>query len=665
MAEKNFYVTTPIYYPSDRLHIGHALTTTMADALARYHRMRGYNVWFLTGSDEHGQKIQRKAKEAGVTPKEYVDRIVATFQHLWQRLDISYDDFIRTTEPRHRHVVQTLFRKIYDNGDIYKSTYEGWYCTPCETFWTERQVPERVCPNPDCGRPVELVQEESYFFRMGKYADRLLKHIEENPDFIQPVSRRNEMISFIKGGLEDLCVSRTTFDWGIPVPLNEKHVIYVWFDALTNYISALDPWSEDDTKFRQFWPEAVHLVGKDIVRFHTVIWPIMLMAAGLTPPKKVFGHGWLLLEGGKMSKSKGNVVDPNILIDRYGADAIRYFLLREMPYGADGYYSEEALVNRTNTDLANDFGNLLSRTTAMIEKFCAGVVPAPGAEEDIDRELATLGGQLAGEVERAMDEFQFNQALAAIWRLVNKANKYIEETAPWSLAKDPAKVSRLGTVLYNLAESLRIATVLVGPFMPNTPGRVWEQLGLQEVKAQTWASAHLWGSFPAGTRINRGQPIFPRIEFNTQEETQQAQRVAAVVENGPKATASGSVPPAPDTQPTAGQPEVEAELIEIADFARVDLRLAEVLSAKRVEKADKLLELRLSLGDAERTVVAGIAQHYQPEALVGKKLVVVANLKPAKLRGITSQGMILAASADGKLAVLTVEQDLPAGAKVK
>lgn len=648
MPEKAFYVTTPIYYPSDRLHIGHALTTTMADTLARYHRMRGYDVWFLTGSDEHGQKIERKAKEAGVTPKEYVDRIVASFQHLWKMLNISYDDFIRTTEPRHQEVVQELFRRIYNNGDIYKSEYEGWYCTPCETFWTERQVPDRLCANPDCRRPVELVKEESYFFRMSKYADRLLRHIEENPEFIQPVTRKNEMVSFIKSGLEDLCVSRTTFDWGIPVPIDEKHVIYVWFDALTNYVSALDPWGKDDSKFKKFWPVVTHLVGKDIVRFHTVIWPIMLMAAGLEPPKRVFGHGWLLVEGGKMSKSKGNVVDPLVLIDRYGADAIRYFLLREMPYGADGYYSEDALITRTNTDLANDFGNLLSRTTAMLEKFCGGVIPEPGDPDSLDRELMALAGQVPGEVERAIAEFQFSQALAAIWRLVNRANKYIEETAPWGLAKDPARRGRLHTVLYNLAEAMRIATVLVTPFMPATPPRVWAQLGLTgKEEVQTWDSACTWGGIPVGTRLQRGEPIFPRIEIKDDEP-------------------AGAAPAPPAEDKAEAQAVVEeAELIGIDDFARVDLRVAEVLAAEKVEKADKLLKLTLRVGEEERTVVAGIAQYYTPDEMVGKKIVVVANLKPAKLRGITSQGMLLAASVDGRLSVLTVDRDIDSGAKVK
>ncbi|KYH33817.1 methionine--tRNA ligase [Neomoorella mulderi] len=651
MGDKVFYVTTPIYYPSDKLHIGHALTTTMADTLARYKRLRGYDVYFLTGSDEHGQKIQRKAREADLPPQKYVDRIVATFQELWRRLNISYNDFIRTTEPRHTRVVQHLLQKIYDQGDIYKSTYEGWYCTPCETFWTERQLKDGNCP--DCGRPVELVKEESYFFRMSKYADRLLQYIKEHPDFILPVSRRNEMISFIEGGLEDLCISRTTFDWGIPVPMDPRHVIYVWFDALTNYISALGYGTEDDHLFRKYWPAAVHLVGKDIVRFHTIIWPIILMAAGIDPPRQVFGHGWLLVDGGKMSKSKGNVVDPMVLIDRYGADAIRYFLLREMPYGADGYYSEEALITRLNTDLANDFGNLLSRTTAMIEKFNGGVIAAPSAPEPLDEELKAIARAVPDEVDAALNNFEFARALTAIWRLVNRANKYIEETAPWALAKDPLKKPRLQTVLYNLAEAMRQATIMVGPFMPGVPARVWEQLGLADVPAAlTWESLATWGGIPAGTRVKRGPALFPRIELNEQE---------------------GEGPVAVQETPAAASPAVKEETvakpgeeeITIEEFARIKLRVAEVLAAEKVANADKLLKLEVKVGDERRTIVAGIARYYRPEELVGKKVVIVANLKPAKLRGIVSQGMVLAAVAGDTLSLITPERAIQDGAQVR
>ncbi|MGI9952578.1 methionine--tRNA ligase [Moorellaceae bacterium AZ2] len=650
MGDKVFYVTTPIYYPSDKLHIGHALTTTMADTLARYKRMRGYDVFFLTGSDEHGQKIQRKAREAGLEPLEYVDRIVATFRELWRRLDISYSDFIRTTEERHKKVVQDLFRRIYEKGDIYKSEYEGWYCTPCETFWTERQLQEGKCP--DCGRPVELLREESYFFRMSKYADRLLQYIEEHPDFIQPPSRRNEMINFIKGGLEDLCVSRTTFDWGIPVPVDPKHVIYVWFDALTNYISALGFGTENDDLFRKYWPAAVHLVGKDIVRFHTVIWPTILMAAGIELPRKVFGHGWLLVDGGKMSKSKGNVVDPMLLIDRYGSDAIRYFLLREMPYGGDGYYSEEALVHRLNSDLANDYGNLLSRTVSMIEKFCGGLIPAPAGEEPLDRELKDLAARIPDEVDEALERFEFAHALSAIWQLINRANKYIEETAPWALARDPEKRPRLQTVLYNLAEAVRQATVMCSPFLPGVPRRVWEQLGIQHAShAQTWDSLKEWGGVPAGSRVKRGAPLFPRVEWKGEEEDD---AVVLKQEQFPK---PGQEAP-PEGKPS--EPEISLE-----EFSRLRLRVAQVVRAERVPQTDKLVKLEVDLGGERRTVVAGIARYYQPQDLIGKKVVLVANLKPAKLRGIWSQGMVLAAVDGDSLSLITPERDIPPGAQVR
>lgn len=515
-SEKDtYYVTTPIYYASGDLHIGHAYSTVAADALARFNRQRGRRTHFLTGTDEHGQKIAGKARAAGLEPKDYVDQIVARIIRLWDRLRISYDDFIRTTEPRHERVVQKIFQRLYEQGDIYKSEYEGWYCTPCETFWLERQLVDGRCPNPECGGEVHLLKEESYFFRQSKYADRLLQYIDDHPDFIQPPSRRNEMISFIKQGLEDVCVTRTTFDWGVPIPFDPKHVAYVWIDALINYISALGYLSDEpggDALFRTFWPADLHIVGKEIVRFHTVIWPILLMALGLPLPEKVFGHGWLVLDGGKMSKSKGNVVDPHALMDKYGVDAVRYFLLRDVPFGADGRYSEAALIERTNVDLANDLGNLLNRTLTMVEKYCDGVVPAPAAESD-DRALADLLVRVVGDVEKAMDELQIPAALEAIWRLVGLGNHYIEDNAPWNLAKDPASRRRLDTVLYNLLEALRAAGALLVPFLPETPARIWTQLGLDaDPAAVAWSGIARWGQLPPGTRVRKGAPLFPRID---------------------------------------------------------------------------------------------------------------------------------------------------------
>lgn len=640
MNKKAFYITTPIYYPSDKLHIGHAYCTTIADSVARYKRLAGYEVFFLTGSDEHGQKIQRKAQENKVTPIEYVDKIVASFKNLWEKLNISHDDFIRTTETRHREVVQAIFQKIYDQGDIYKASYEGLYCTPCETFWTERQLTDGKCP--DCGRPVELLQEESYFFRMSKYQDRLLKYIEENPDFIQPVSRRNEMINFIKGGLEDLCVSRTTFDWGIPVPFDTKHVVYVWFDALTNYITAAG-YLHDRDKFSRFWPADIHLVGKEIVRFHSIIWPVILMAMGVEIPRMVYGHGWLVVEGDKMSKSKGNVIDPIQLIDEFGADAIRYFLLREITLGMDGNFSRDALINRINADLANDLGNLLHRTLNMIGRFNGGTIEAPGETEPVDQGLIKLAQDTAAEYERLMDTMEINAAIKQLWTLISRTNKYIDETAPWALAKDPDKRGRLNTVLYNLAEALRIICILISPFMPNTAPKIWQQLGLGDhLAAVSLKDAQGWGRLAAGTAVARPEPIFPRIEEKPQ-------------------AAEQNVPARPVVQ--AGQAVAETE-ITIDEFSRMDLRVVRVLAAEKVKGADKLLALTVDLGTEQRTIVSGIARHYTPEELVGKNVVMIVNLKPAKIRGIESRGMVLAASQDDKLAVVTVP-DMPAGSRVK
>jgi methionyl-tRNA synthetase len=642
MDKKTFYITTPIYYPSDKLHIGHTYSTVAADAEARYRRLKGYDTFFLTGTDEHGQKIEDKAKAAGVTPKEYVDNIVAGIKDLWKLMNISYDKFIRTTDEYHEKAVQKIFKKMYDKGDIYKGYYEGLYCKPCESFWTETQAVDGKCP--DCGRPVGKATEEAYFFKLSAYGDKLIKYYEEHPGFIEPQSRQNEMINnFIKPGLQDLCVSRSSFKWGIPVPVDENHVIYVWLDALTNYITALGYGSEDDSLYKKFWPANVHLIGKDIIRFHTIYWPAFLMSIDEPLPQKVYGHGWVLLEGGKMSKSKGNVVDPVVLAERYGVDALRYYLLREIAFGSDGTFSNENLINRINSDLANDLGNLVSRTVAMVIKYFGGTIPAERESGEFDDDLKALAAKTTEAADDALDKLNFSIGLTEIWKFVSRTNKYIDETAPWALAKDESKRARLAEVMYNLCESIRIISVLIAPFMPDTCAEIRRQLGLEG--GFEWEECKEFGKNATYT-VCKGDIIFPRIDL--EKELAELEATHAEPVNPLKAEIEG------------------VAKIGIDDFAKVDLRVAKVVECVPVKKAKKLLQLTLDDGTGSpRTVASGIAKWYKPEDIIGKSVILVSNLKPAVLCGVESCGMILAADAgEDEVKVIFVD-GIPAGSKVR